>query len=65
MPNYLVNLTSGQLQALRELSAATNVPMSCYVRQGIDLVLSGRVPVDFAISGTVVSGTALVIRAGC
>ena len=63
MKSFTLYLRDEHLDALRERSQATGIPVANFIRQGIDLVLSGGVSCSFSVSGHVVSGQALLITA--
>lgn len=62
MPKYLITLSDEQMDGLRSRSKETGVPMSCHVREGIDLVLSGQRPASLTCDGITVSGYVVVVK---
>ena len=61
MPNYLVNLSSGQMKGLHDLSLSTGRPMAHFVRQGIDMVLDSVTSCGIVMSGVITSGSVIVM----
>lgn len=64
MPKYLLTLSEEMMRGLRERSEETGVPMAHHVRQGIELVLSGRSPCTLTCDGVTLSGYVAVVKVG-
>ena len=56
MTPYQLKLPESKLQALRNLSEITGLPVSHHIRVGIDMVLHDIMPCGMNMSGQLVSG---------
>ena len=62
MGKFLFNLPDDKLNELRKLSLDTNVAISDYLRQAVDIVLSSKISCGLVMSGSVCSGFVIVMR---
>lgn len=63
MGKFLVNIPDDSLDRLRCLSQQTGVPVSEYIRKGIDTILNPG-STQLVISGTLASGCVMLVMRG-
>lgn len=62
MAKFLFNLPDDKLEQLRQKAQDNNLSVSEYLRQGVDWIISSKVPCSIITSGSVSSGFILVMR---
>lgn len=62
MGRYIFTLPDEKIEALKQLSNDTGIPISRMMRDMVDTLLNNRIPYGVVLSGQIVSGFLMVMR---
>ena len=62
MGRYIFTLPDEKIEALKQLSDDTGVPISRMMRDMVDTLLTNKLPCGIVLSGQIVSGFLMVMR---